>query len=117
MAIFTRHPLSGSTNGKPMTIIDTDPGTTIHTVSTATALRDQVYLWAMNNSTSAYRELTLLWGGTGTRDYIFVQVPNRDGLFNIVPGLTLVGATDIVVRAYGTSTSNLTILGYVDRAS
>lgn len=117
MAIMTRLPLSGSTNGKSISITSAEPGQTIHTVSTATAVKDTLYLFAQNIATDTTRELTLNWGGTGSRDAMYFNILSRDGLYGIVPGLTLIGATDIVVRGYGTSTGSLLIYGYVDRAS
>jgi len=117
MAVFSTIQLSGSTNGRPIPVISTaSPGTTLHTVSTATAIRDFPYIW-LSNLATANRQVTFEWGGTTTQDQIIFTVPAQDGLYAMTPGPMLVGATNIVVRAFGTATFGLNAVGYVDRAT
>lgn len=122
MSVWSRRTLSGSTNGRAITITTSEPGTTIHAVSTATNVRDTIYLWAQSIATDGLmREITLNWGGTGSRDQIYSQIPGRDGLYAVVPGLSLDGGTStgsgIAVYALGTATGQIQLFGYVDRAS
>ena len=117
MAVYSTLPLSGSTNGRPIAILSTaSPGTTLHTVSTATAIRDHVYGWVWNQATTQ-SELTIEWGGTSTLDQMTLTIPARDGAYAVLPGAALIGATDIVVRAFATATNRLFAFGHVDRAT
>ena len=117
MTVWSRLPLSGSVNGRPIAILSTaSPGTTIHTVSTATAVRDSVYGWVFNQATTQ-SQLTIENGGTSTLDQMTQTIPAQDGAYAVLPGSTLVGATDIVVRAFATATNRLFFIGYVDRAT
>ena len=117
MTVWSRLPLSGSVNGRPIAILSTaSPGTTIHTVSTATAVRDSVYGWVWNMATTN-SILTIEWGGTATLDQMVLTIPAQDGAYAVLPGMTLVGATDIVVRGFATATNRLFFGGYTDRAT
>ena len=68
MAIMSRQPLSGSTNGTGITISSSQPGTAIHTVSSATYINDTVYLWAGNLSTTEARFIEL-WERYGRKPW------------------------------------------------
>ena len=117
MTVWSRLPLSGSVNGRPIAILSTaSPGTTIHTVSTATAVKDSVYGWTWNQATTN-SILTIEWGGTSTLDQMVLTIPAQDGAYAVLPGMTLIGATDIVVRGFATATNRLFFGGYADRAT
>jgi len=114
MATFTKQILSGSTNGRPISITQTaTAGTLIHTAhATAT---DEVWLWANNTSTSDVK-LTIEFGGvTDPGDLIEVTIPAEDGLKMVIPGLVLTGG--LVVRAFAATTAVINISGYVNRIS
>lgn len=118
MATFSKIPLSGATGGRAVAVGATaSPGTTVHTGSTSTTVTDEVWLYAMNTSTSNVK-LTIEYGGTGTGDQIEVTVPAESGLVTIVPGLILVGAsTALIIRAFAGTASVVNIFGYVNRIS
>jgi len=109
---FTKVVLSGSTNGKMIKIAaSATPGTTIHTAS-ATAL-DEIWLWAVNSSTTAVK-LTVEWGeATAPDGNIEVTVPGESGYLMAVPGLILTNS--LVVKAFAGTANVILINGYVNR--
>ena len=120
MATFTKILLSGSTQGQPITVVQTaSPGTTIHTTGTSSSIIDEVWLYANNTSTSPVL-LTVQFGGTSTPDDdIKVTIPPQSGLTLVVPGLILTGtgAAANTVRAYASAANVIMISGYVNRIS
>ena len=119
---YSRHPFSGSTDGRPIEVAAIGSlGTTIHVVqSAATDAREEVHLYANNRATgaTATMPLTIEFGGTATTDHIITHLPSRDGLYLIIPGISLTATTSIV-RAFttGTATDAITIAGWVNRAT
>lgn len=115
MATVAKAKLSGSTNGRPIKVVATaTAGTTLHTaVSGSTAgTYDEVYLWAVNSSTSAVK-LTIEAGGvTVPDDLIEVTIPPESGLMPIMPGLPYQGA--VVIRAWAGTANVLCVTGYVN---
>ena len=109
---FTKVVLSGSTNGKQIKVVATaTAGTTIHTAH-ATAL-DEIWLWAVNSSTTAVK-LTIEWGeATAPDGNIEVTVPGESGYLMAVPGLVLTNS--LVVKAFAGTANVLLINGYVNR--
>lgn len=115
---YTRQVLSGSTNGRPVSVVDdVAPGTTIHeVVATATTEREEIYLFAHMYATTDERVIVTL-GGTATSDEIVMDLTDGDGLHVIVPGITLVATTSIV-RAWATGgPGEVAISGWVNRAT
>lgn len=111
-ATFSKIVLSGSTNGKQIKIAaSATPGTTIHTAS-ATAL-DEIWLWAVNSSTTAVK-LTVEWGeATAPDGNIEVTVPGESGYLMVVPGLVLTNS--LVVKCFAGTANVILINGYVNR--
>ena len=111
---FTKVVLSGSTNGKQIKVVATaTAGTTIHTAS-ATAL-DEIWLWAVNSSTTAVK-LTVEWGeATAPDGNIEVTVPGEAGYLLVVPGLILTGS--LVVKCFAGTANVLLVNGYCNRIS
>jgi hypothetical protein len=91
-------------------------GTAIHTASTTTTTIDEVWLYAVNTSSSSVK-LTLQFGGTTAVDNdIELTVLPEAGLVTIVPGLVLQGnATARVVRAFAATADVVVIYGFVNR--
>ena len=112
MATFSKLKLSGSTDGKQIKVVATaTAGTTIHTAH-ATAL-DEVWLWAVNSSTTAVK-LTVEWGeATAPDGNIEVTVPGESGYLMVVPGLILTNS--LVVKAFAGTATVLLVNGYVNR--
>ena len=109
---FTKVILSGSTSGKQIKVAATaTAGTTIHTAH-ATAL-DEIWLWAVNSSTTAVK-ITVEWGeATAPDGNIEVTVPGESGYLMVVPGLVLTGSW--VVKAFAGTANVLLVNGYVNR--
>lgn len=117
MATFSKQILSGSTDGKAIKVAATSSsGTTIHTASSTATTLDEIWLYAVNSSTSAVK-LTVQWGGTASPDDdIELTVGGESGLILVVPGLVLKGnASPLVVRAFAGTANVITITGYVNR--
>lgn len=112
MATYTKVILSGSTNGRNIKVAATaTPGTLIHTAH-ATAI-DEIHLWAVNSDTTD-RKLTVEFGGTTSPDdTIEITIPAEDGLYLVVPGLTLTNS--LVVRAFAATANVLLVNGFVNR--
>jgi len=115
MATFSKIPLSGSTNGKGIQVAATStPGTTIHTAVAGTTSFDELWIYAVNISTSAVK-LTVEYGGTAGADNIEITIPGESGLTLVIPGLFLNNAQ--VVTAFAATTNVITLHGYVNRVS
>jgi hypothetical protein len=112
MATYTKVQLSGATTGKNIKVVATaTAGTTIHTAH-ATSI-DEIWLWCVNSDTTD-RKLTIEFGGVASPDdLIEVTVPAEDGLYLVVPGLTLTNS--LVVRAFAATANVLVINGFVNR--
>ena len=115
MTTFSAIIFSGSTNGRPV-LADAvaSPGTTIHTVSTATGTLEEVYLDAFNTAT-ADRKLTVEFGSTATTSHLYATVPTQGGPYRICAGLRLQGATGQIIRAFATATGCVVIAGGVNQ--
>ena len=109
---FTKVILSGSTSGKQIKVAATaTAGTTIHTAH-ATSL-DEIWLWAVNSSTTAVK-ITVEWGeATAPDGNIEVTIPGESGYLMVVPGLVLTGS--LVVKAFAGTANVLLVNGYVNR--
>jgi len=120
MATFSKELLSGSTNGRLIKVGATStPGTTIHATGTSATIEDEIWLYAVNSSTSSVK-LTIEYGGTSSPDdLIEFTVPAESGLYLIVPGLVLTGTGSAAntVRAFAATTNVINIGGYVNRIS
>lgn len=118
MATFTKTLLSGSTQGKPIKVAATaSTGTTIHATGTSSTTIDEIWLWAVNTSTTAVK-LTVQYGGTTSPDQdVEVTVPGESGLMLVIPGLVLTGtgAAANTVYAFAGTANVITITGYVNR--
>jgi hypothetical protein len=115
MATFSKLPLSGSTNGKAVLVAATaTAGTVIHTAVTGTSSFDEVWMYAVNTSTSSVK-LTVEYGGTIAADNIEITIPGESGLVLVIPGLFLNNAQ--VVRAFAATTNVISIHGYVNCVS
>jgi hypothetical protein len=116
MATYEKKILSASTDGRPILVVNTaSSGTTIHTGSATATTLQEVWLYASNPNNTQYT-LTVQFGGTtAINDDIVIPIPPQTGLVLISPGLILKGnATPLVIRAYASTASKITITGYVN---
>ena len=120
MATFTKLALqpAGSTGtGLGVKVAATaTAGTALHTASSTATTIDEIWLYAVNSSTSAVK-LTIEWGeATAPDGNIELTIAAESGLVLITPGLLLQGnATAKVVRAFAATANVIIIHGYVNR--
>lgn len=114
MATYSKELLSGSTQGKQIKVVQTaTAGTTIHTAVSGTSDLDEIWLYAVNSSSSAVK-LTIEWGeATAPDGNIEVSVPAEDGYMLVAPGLLL--QNSLVVKAFAGTANVILINGYVNR--
>lgn len=116
MATFSKLILSGSTNGRQILVsASATAGTLIHTAVSGSASLDEVWLYAVNTSTTSVK-LTIEYGGTTSpNDHIELTIPGEAGLVLVTPGLLL--NNGLVVRAFAGTANVIAISGYVNRIS
>lgn len=112
MADFSKQFLSGSSNGRMIKVAATaTPGTLIHTAHATS--KDEIWLWAVNTSSSQVI-LTVEWGGTTSPDdTTVVGVTGQGGLYLLVPGGIL--SNSLVVRAFAATANVIDVMGFVNR--
>lgn len=115
MATFSKIPLSGSTNGKAISVsASASVGTTLHVAVTGTTAFDEIWLYAGNTSASAAK-LTVEYGGTDAKDNIELTVDPESGLVVVAPGLFLNNA--LSVTAFADIPNVVSIHGYANRVA
>lgn len=115
MATAVKRKLTGSTNGKPVKVVQTGtPGDTIHTAvaGTTDGTYDEVWLWAYNGHTADV-QLTIEFGGADVPDQnIVTTIPWKSGLIPIIPGLIL--QNGMVIKAFAAVANVVTLVGFVN---
>lgn len=114
MATYTKLKLSGSTDGKGILVtgVDTANTVTLHTAH-ATAL-DEVWLYAINTSSTATILLTIEWGeATAPNGNIQGTIPPQGGLVLFVPGLLLTNS--LAIKAFAGTANVIVVHGFVNR--
>ncbi|MCC7276611.1 MAG: hypothetical protein IT561_28370 [Alphaproteobacteria bacterium] len=118
MATFSKIPLSGSTDGRPVKVAATaTAGTLIHTAQASATNPDELWLWVTNTSGAAV-VLTIEWGGVTDPDDLIckqVSIPANSPPTLVVAGLIL--RNSLVARAFAGSANVLLIEGFVNRIS
>jgi hypothetical protein len=117
VSVFTKIPLSGSTDGRGKKIVATAiaTGDVIHTATSDATLPDLVTIFAYNSDTVA-RVLTLGWGGTtDPDDLIKTSIPSQSGLTIVTADMLL--RNGLVIRAAASVANVIVVWGYVNRIS
>lgn len=116
MATFSKLHLSGSTNGRQILVsASATAGTLVHTAVSGTSSLDELWIYAMNTSTSAVK-LTIEYGGTTVpNDHIEITLNGEAGLVLVCPGLVL--NNGLIVRAFAGTANVIALSGYVNRIS
>lgn len=114
MATYSKQKLSGCTDGKAIKVAQTaTAGDTIHTAINNETDWDEIWLWAVNSTTTP-KKLTLEWGEATAPDGNIEQtIPPESGLVLIAPGLLL--QNSLVVKAFCETANVVTIHGFVNR--
>lgn len=114
MSTFSKNHFSGSTDGLGIKVVNTviASADTIHTAMASTTGFDEVWLYAVNNSTSAIK-LTICWGGqTDVDNTIEFTVAAEEGLKCIIPGLVLQNSK--VIKAFAATANQIVIYGFIN---
>jgi len=115
MAQAVKRKLSGSTDGKPIKVVQTaTAGDTIHTAiaGTTAGTFDEIWLYAYNGHTTTVT-LTIEFGGADVPDQnIVLTLASKSGLQLIVPGLIL--QNEMVVKAFASIANVITLSGFVN---
>ena len=120
MATFTKltlRPAGTTGTGLGIKVVQTaTAGTAIHTASDTPSTIDEIWLYAVNSSSSSVK-LTIEWGeATAPDGNIEVTVLPEAGLVTVIPGLLLQGnATAKVVRAFAGTANVIVMHGFVNR--
>ncbi len=116
MTEVTRVGLSTSNDGEMVLITATSTvGTTVHTATTQTSTSryDEVWLFA-SNSHSAAVDLTIEIDIANTSTSKFkVSIPKDDGLFVVLPGVSVHNGK--LITAFASVASVINIVGYVEQ--
>ena len=114
MATYTKAILSGSTSGKGVLVAATaTAGTLIHTAVAGATDFDEIWIYAVNTSSSSVK-LTIEYGGaTAPDDNIEVTVLPEAGLVTVVAGLLLNGG--LTVKAFAGTANVVTVHGFVNQ--
>jgi len=107
---FTKKILSGSTDGKPITITgsNTAGSNTLHTASVVDGLITEVYITVYNTHTEDV-DITLEWGET-TKPMV-VTIPALAGEYNITER-QVIGA-GFAIKAFASMPDFLRVKGFV----
>lgn len=112
MATFSREFLTGLSNGNSLGL--NTSASTIHTVSASPAtVKDEIWLYCVNNNASASYTLTLNWPGG---NQIKTNVAASQGLTLVVPGLTL-GPSQTFSAQSNSASAWLVVTGFANRIS
>lgn len=115
MAQVTKRKLSGSTDGKPIKIVQTaTAGTTLHTAVAGTTVGtfDEIYLYLQNNHTTTVIVTIEFGDATAPDGNIILTLASKSGLQLVVPGLILQnGAT---VKAFASVANVVCASGFVN---
>jgi hypothetical protein len=113
---FKKRKLSGSIDGRGIKIAATGtPGTLIHTALSSVAANewDEVWIKAVNTSTSAVK-LTVEWGGTTSPDdQVEITIPAESGFTEVIPGHVLQNGAE--ARAFADTANVIVLHGFVNR--
>ena len=115
MATYSKELLSGSTQGKNISVTGTTTGAsvTVHTAVSGTTDLDEIWLYACNTSATA-RVLTIEYGGTTDQDdLVELEIAADSGWGLACPGLLL--QNGLVVKAFAAAGDVININGFVNR--
>ena len=113
MATIVKQEFSGSTDGRPIQLSDSAM-TTIHAAQAGNSDNnyDEIWAWATNVTTGAV-SIEIEFGNTASSDNIFVTIPPKEGLMQIIPGLVLNNSATFKAQADAATAVN--IVGYVNK--
>lgn len=110
--IFSKQVFSTGASMLVVSGTDSAGATTIHTVPASS--KDEIWLFATNNDVAAV-SLTLEFPSGSAGNSIKQAIPASSGLTILVPGLILTSSQ--VVRAFATTSGQISLHGYINRIS
>lgn len=118
MPTYSKHVLSGSTDGKGILVTGTGTAapTTIHATPAGIASVDEIFLYAINSG-SAANTISVGWGGTVfPNDSIAVVLQSGLGRLLIADGRLLQNGLSVVAFSQVASGTNSVVMdGFVNR--
>lgn len=115
MATYSKELLSGSVDGQGVVLSQSaTPGNIIHTAITGSTGFDELWLYATNTS-STTQTISLEYGNTVSTGNISLDIAGDAGLVLLIPGLPINNGS--IVRAFSSSTNDITVYGFVNRIS
>lgn len=120
MSPISREFLSEGPSGAYISVTTSgSPGTLIHTATSTSGEKDEIWLWGVNN-TGNVASVVIQWGGTDANtDALSVGIPAAQGEQLLIAGRTI--AAGLNVRAYSdtdsATISGVNIGGHVNRIS
>lgn len=110
---ITKEFFSGSTNGRPISVVATSsPGTTVHTAVASTSTKDEVWLFATNTTTVDVL-LTIQFGGTTSPDDKIQFTVQPGDTVTVIAGVPI--NNSLIVKAFAATTVVINVFGYVNR--
>lgn len=108
---YTKEFLSGSTNGRPIAVTATTSvgANAVHAAHATN--KDEIWLWATNNSASAV-DVTVGLGGVAAGDLLTVSVPAKTTV-QLLPGTPVSGG--LTTAVYAGTTAVVNVFGFVNR--
>lgn len=117
---FEKVLLSGSDNGKPISVTGTDNAgaVVLHTAVNDASKIDELWIYATNVDAGVDVGLTIYWtdtvgGADSAANSMHVGIPYREGLIYVLQGFPLAGGK--IVKAYASVASKINVLGWVNR--
>lgn len=116
MATISKDILSGSTNGKPISVpINTGTFATVHTGPTSTSDFHEVFLWVTNANGSVNEQVTVRLNGASNDGKIKAVIPPQETVL-VLPGVPIKGnASAVVIDIGGSSAASANCFGYVNK--
>ena len=116
MATISEILLSGSTNGKAITVsgADTSAAVTVHTAVAGTSDHDKCWIYAVNTGSAAVL-VTLEWGETDADGHIEVTIDGEAGAVLVTPGFCL--QNGLIVKAFAATADVISLHGFVHRVT
>ena len=116
MTEVTRVGLSTSSDGEMIVVAATSTvGTTIHTATSqvSTSRYDEVWLFASNSHSGAVDLTIEVDVANSSTSFFKVSVPNNDGLYVVLPGVSVHNGK--LITAFAGTTNVIKIVGYVEQ--
>lgn len=116
MATISKDHLSGSTDGKPISVpINSGTFATVHTGPTSASDFHEVFIYVNNGMGSVNETITLRLNGANNDGKIKVIVKPQETVL-LLPGIAIQGnGSPVVIDVGGSSAGSCNVFGYVNK--